>query len=485
MVTITLPSQTRARLRDGVLDYFANQLTVMDRDILLSLVDHTLDYLRDAGMDGVEAQDVLRRTDDGLAVEVTVPSAARFRLRTSYRAVRTLAAIVVGLHADPGDWVTRDLPRHLAIVESLRRRVPDAEASELLELIHAAVAARDQIFTSRRRHFLGSFAVKIAVSLRPRRWTGGRHGGPSGRLADSAPSRRFQRRLDELRSAWRSPDSSLTGFARQWAETLDTFGGRGESFLPLVSDRTWDVDDSSLRAAVENPVERAVDVAQAAAGGSAAAARRARWVDRRLDALATERDWVVHGYEQATRVARLALLRLGQQLADYGALHGPRDVMHLRLDELEDIVAGRTDPADLGPLVAARRERYEQALAAPAGPMTPDDAYGDPDGVIEGFGASPGRFVGAAHVVRSLEEAAGLQPGAILVCRMTSPSWVPLLAGAGAVVTDRGGVLSHAAIVARELGIPTVTGTRDATRRMLTGRVYEVDADHGTVRPVS
>jgi pyruvate,water dikinase len=90
--------------------------------------------------------------------------------------------------------------------------------------------------------------------------------------------------------------------------------------------------------------------------------------------------------------------------------------------------------------------------------------------------------VGVAQVVHALEEAVLLEPGNILVCRMTSPSWVPTMARAGAVVTDRGGVLSHAAIVARELNKPTVTGTLNATRRMRTGDRYEVDGSRGTVR---
>jgi phosphoenolpyruvate synthase/pyruvate phosphate dikinase len=67
---------------------------------------------------------------------------------------------------------------------------------------------------------------------------------------------------------------------------------------------------------------------------------------------------------------------------------------------------------------------------------------------------------------------------------MTSPSWMPLLMIAGAVVTDLGGLLSHAAIVAREFGVPAVTGTRHATNWCISEREYRVNGDAGVVLPL-
>jgi pyruvate,water dikinase len=74
-----------------------------------------------------------------------------------------------------------------------------------------------------------------------------------------------------------------------------------------------------------------------------------------------------------------------------------------------------------------------------------------------------------------------LQPGEILVCRTTDPSWVSLFLAASAVVIDIGGQLSHGAIVARELGIPCVVNTRDGTRRIRTGDALRVDGTTGQV----
>ena len=74
-----------------------------------------------------------------------------------------------------------------------------------------------------------------------------------------------------------------------------------------------------------------------------------------------------------------------------------------------------------------------------------------------------------------------MQVGEILVTRMTSPDWVPIMRRAAAIVTDAGGMTSHAAIVARELGLPCIVGTHDATRVLATGTVVTVDGAAGTM----
>ena len=101
--------------------------------------------------------------------------------------------------------------------------------------------------------------------------------------------------------------------------------------------------------------------------------------------------------------------------------------------------------------------------------------------VIRGLGASPGVAVGKVRVLTSTEESSSLQQGEILVTRMTSPDWVPLMRQAAAVVTDSGGMTSHAAIVSRELGIPCVVGTAEATLRLRSGMLVTVDGEAGTV----
>lgn len=102
--------------------------------------------------------------------------------------------------------------------------------------------------------------------------------------------------------------------------------------------------------------------------------------------------------------------------------------------------------------------------------------------VVKGLPASPGVWVGKAKVVKSIEEASKLiEKGDILVTIMTNPDWVPYMRIAGAIVTDEGGMTCHAAIVSRELGIPAIVGTGNATKVLEPGREYTVDATTGVV----
>ena len=101
--------------------------------------------------------------------------------------------------------------------------------------------------------------------------------------------------------------------------------------------------------------------------------------------------------------------------------------------------------------------------------------------LVHGLGASPGRASGAVRVLESPSEESSMKDGEILVTRMTSPDWVPIMRRAAAIVTDAGGMTSHAAIVARELGLPCIVGARGATKTLTTGMLVTVDGRSGTV----
>ena len=101
--------------------------------------------------------------------------------------------------------------------------------------------------------------------------------------------------------------------------------------------------------------------------------------------------------------------------------------------------------------------------------------------LLRGLGGAPGNSSGAARVLKTIDEAARLNDGEVLVTHMTSPDWLPLLRRAAAVVTDSGGMTCHAAIVSRELGIPCVVGTGEATGKLRDGEIVTVDASRGIV----
>ncbi|HET9475659.1 MAG TPA: PEP-utilizing enzyme, partial [Steroidobacteraceae bacterium] len=100
---------------------------------------------------------------------------------------------------------------------------------------------------------------------------------------------------------------------------------------------------------------------------------------------------------------------------------------------------------------------------------------------IRGFAASSGVVEGPARVVRSVEEISRLQPGDILVCQITNPTWAPIFQKIAGAVSDIGGSMSHAAIVAREYGLPAVVGTGSATSRIKDGQRIRVDGGRGVV----
>ncbi|WP_199433773.1 phosphoenolpyruvate synthase [Qaidamihabitans albus] len=101
--------------------------------------------------------------------------------------------------------------------------------------------------------------------------------------------------------------------------------------------------------------------------------------------------------------------------------------------------------------------------------------------VLRGLPAAPGVASGAVRILHSPGDSDQLRPGDVLVAEMTAPDWVPAIRRAAALVTDQGGMTCHAAIVARELGLPCVVGTRSATRDLHEGRLVTVDGAAGTV----
>jgi pyruvate,water dikinase len=106
---------------------------------------------------------------------------------------------------------------------------------------------------------------------------------------------------------------------------------------------------------------------------------------------------------------------------------------------------------------------------------------GGGDGGVHGYAASPGVVEGVARVVRDVNEIGSVQQGEVLVCPVTAPSWAPVFPKIAAAVSDIGGMMSHAAIIAREYGLPAVVGTGHATKQIKTGDRVRVDGDNGTV----
>ena len=190
---------------------------------------------------------------------------------------------------------------------------------------------------------------------------------------------------------------------------------------------------------------------------------------------------------------RTALRELGGRLVKRGLLPRWEDLLLVTDDEADAFVA---DPAAHAALIAGRALRLEMLKAKEPpfvfeGEPPPLSAFKDRTGDksetafagtrLTGIGVSPGRYTGLARVITSLTVDSELQPGEVIVAATTDASWGPLFLAAGAVVVETGAAISHAAIVARELGIPAAVSVMGATRRIRDGSRITVDGDAGTV----
>lgn len=188
---------------------------------------------------------------------------------------------------------------------------------------------------------------------------------------------------------------------------------------------------------------------------------------------------------QMTHQYRMAARERGRRLVRAGVLDDPTDVFYLTLEQVIE------PPADAKAIVARRRAERERLASItmpitwtgrwePESPSSGDSSLA-PGELLEGLPASPGVAQGTVRILSS-GASDDLQPGDVLVARLTDTGWTPLFGYASAVVTDMGGQLSHAAVVAREFGIPCVVQANAATSRLRNGQTVEVDGAAGVVR---
>ena len=203
----------------------------------------------------------------------------------------------------------------------------------------------------------------------------------------------------------------------------------------------------------------------------------------------------VHNYwidRLVQSLVRSFAMRVGARLVKAGVIQAADDVLYLRRDEVPALLL---DPVDQGALIAERRAAHDRQKT-----MRPPATVGKPksstetdrfdgarfeateDGTMRGTGASAGIVRGTARVVLGPQDFDKVQPGDVIVAPSSNPSWVPLFTIAGGVLCNTGGVLCHAAVVAREVGLPAVVGLGDATTRIPDGAEVELDGTTGLVR---
>jgi pyruvate,water dikinase len=182
-------------------------------------------------------------------------------------------------------------------------------------------------------------------------------------------------------------------------------------------------------------------------------------------------------------ILRKSLLEMGRRLCNVGVLDEPKQVFHLRLEELEAIEDPETlaEPEKLRDTMLSRSARREELAGVRLIDPTAVFPQPDSDALVTGTPASSGTATGPVRVIMEPAEFDRLAAGDVLVCPYTNPAWTTLFQSAAAVVVDSGGPASHAAIVAREYGIPAVMGTGIGTTTLTDGQLVTVNGSTGHV----
>ncbi len=226
--------------------------------------------------------------------------------------------------------------------------------------------------------------------------------------------------------------------------------------------------------------------------------------------------WIFHGVLQTTRArirerenlrfertrlfgrVRRLFLELGRRYGMDGVLADPRDIFYLEVEEALGFVEGSSTCTDLKALAAVRQQEFTRfqiqapppdrfqtrgtvsldPLASP--PSTPSATDLATSDTLQGLGCCPGRVQGLVRVIRD-PRGATLQAGEILVAERTDPGWILLFPAAAGILVQRGSLLSHSAIVAREMGIPAIVAVPNLLDHLQTGDWVEMDGATGQI----
>lgn len=318
--------------------------------------------------------------------------------------------------------------------------------------------------------------------------------------------------LASLRSLGGEAGAAIGGY-------LDLVGNRLIDGFDIVEPSALELPDALIRAiriAVSGETLAAFDVDAriAAVRAQVPAAHRAKFDELLGEARLTYRlrdERGIYSDIWASGLMRRAALAAGRRAADRGRVASPQQMLDASLDEMCALIAGNGGPsadelARRGEWRTGRTAKDAPPHLGPPAPPPPDLAglppsaarlmratfvamghlFGSSEArneekVFYGLGASKGVYEGPARRVSGPSEFGAIVKGDVLVTESTSEAFNILLPLLGGIVTDNGGLLSHAAIVSREYGIPGVVGTREATQRIANGVRVRVDGDAGEV----
>jgi phosphohistidine swiveling domain-containing protein len=299
-------------------------------------------------------------------------------------------------------------------------------------------------------------------------------------------------------------------FSREFDRYMELYGFRGMNELKLEEPPLRDHPDvvltfirNYLLADAKPPREQEIRAdAERRAFGALSPLRRSvfRFVLKRARVGVRNRENMRFARTRIFGLVREVVRAMGRRLAEEGVLDSADNVFDLGLEELWDYVKGTALSTNLRDLAALRRREFEEyrahaeiderfetygmayhrnRLRARSGAAGSQPA----DGSMKGIACSPGTITGVVKVLRSPNDDLRLN-GEILVAERTDPGWVPLYPSISGLLIERGSILSHSAIVAREMGIPTIVGIRGLTQLVHSDDVVKMDGSTGVVELV-
>ncbi|MBI6547027.1 MAG: phosphoenolpyruvate synthase [Cyanobacteria bacterium NC_groundwater_1444_Ag_S-0.65um_54_12] len=200
---------------------------------------------------------------------------------------------------------------------------------------------------------------------------------------------------------------------------------------------------------------------------------------------------------KAFGLVREIFSEIGCKMHQHNLLDQPRDIFYLNLDEIIGWCQGRATCTNLRQLANLRKAEFDGHVTATpadrfetAGPVYLDNYFGEPDqpavadetaqAILRGTSCCPGHVRNSVRLILPGSSDMRLS-GEILVAERTDPGWIPLYPSASGLLIERGSILSHSAIVAREMGLPTIVGIKNLTKRISDGQYVEMDAQAGIV----
>lgn len=461
------------------------------------------------------------------------------RWRDGLRLARSMAGLVLALMRLP-----RQIARFYVRLDTALGTPVDLASMRLDELTAHYRALERQLLTRWDAPLVNDFFAMIFYGVLRTlcvKWSGDADGSlqndliaGEGGIVSAEPALRVQR-LAQIAAG----DAVFTGRLRAdtlagirealAAPSLDAFRREYDAYLAKFSDRCLDELKLETPTLADDPLMllRAVgELAERSRAGGAATApaqaaegiapTRARAEARFFAAIGTRplrrlvAGWVLRQARarvkarenlrfERTRVfgrVRRIVVEAGRRLAAEGLLHSPADVFYLQIDEVLGVVEGTVTTANLTALSEVRRREFESYRTMPApsdrfetqgavwighdfkAPVKADASIGGES--RRGIGCSPGVVEGRARVIRDPRHAT-LEAGDILVAERTDPGWILLFPVSSAVVVERGSVLSHAAIVSRELGLPSVVSVPGLMTWLANGDHIRVNGTTGVV----